>query len=151
MSEVQSVGTKAAGLLNGLRGGDTKTPACSGVGLLGLLDTLSCASKGLSGIEAGLIASTPDVAAIEAQMGDLGTVAHDFQNPEDSEQVNTTDTTTKTSKTPSSTSSSSSSTSIIDIDNVYHYPTMVQGGPASKTMAASASTLVLSLVGDILQ
>ena len=130
MSEVQSVGTKAAGLLNSLGGGDTTAPACSGSGLLGLLDALSCASKGLSGIEASLIASTPDVAAIEAQMGDLGTVAHDFQNPEDSEQANTTDTkdsTTKTSKTTSSTSSSSSSTSIIDIDNVYCYPTMVQG------------------------
>ena len=123
-------------------------------GLLGLLDALSCASKGLSGIEAGLIASTPDVAAIEAQMGDLGTVAHDFQNPEDSEQAKTTDTkdsTTKISKTTSSTSSSSLSTSIIDIGNVYCYPTMVQGDPASQTMAASASALVLSLVGDILE
>ena len=115
------------------------------------MDALSCASKGLSGIEAGLIASTPDVAAIEAQMGDLGTVAHDFQNPEDSEQAKITDAKTKISKTTSSTSSSSLSTSIIDIGNVYCYHKMMQGDPASQTMAASASALVLSLVGDILE
>ncbi|KAK3169934.1 hypothetical protein OEA41_009318 [Lepraria neglecta] len=148
VSEVQSVETKAAGLLNSLRGGDTTAPACSGGGPLGLLDALSCAFKGLSDIEAGLIASTPDVAAIEAQMGNLGAMAQGPQNPEDSEQANTTDTkdsTTKTSKTTSSTSSSSSSTSIIDTDNVYCYPTMVQGDPASQIMAVNASALVLSL------
>ena len=83
INNVQSLEDKADDLFKSLGGTDTTSgPPCSGGGILGFLDKVSCAIQSLTSIKAGLVAPVPDIATIEGELGDLGTVANELQDPE---------------------------------------------------------------------
>ncbi|KAL2048993.1 hypothetical protein ABVK25_010745 [Lepraria finkii] len=109
INNVRSLKDKADDLFKSPGRTDTISgPPCSGGGILGFLDKVSCAIQSLTSIKTGLVAPAPPIATIEGELSGLRTVAKELQDPENEDNKQSTASKENTSKDTTSTASSNS-------------------------------------------